>query len=234
RGGHYFTTYGFEYETWNYPIEQPFPIENRAGMLTHPAWLVAHSGNFDTDPIRRGKWVRERLLAGVVPDIPITVDATVPEDHGKTLRERLEVTESPECWRCHAKMNPLGHAFEVYDDLGRYRESEVIGDGSSKPVNARGVLDGTDEPDIDGEVEDALDLIQRLARSDRARQSIIRHVFRYYMGRNEALSDSKTLIAADDAYVESGGSYRALITSLLTSDSFLYRKDVRPAGRQGQ
>lgn len=215
-------------------LPQPYKRPHRAGMLTHPAWLIAHSLNDSTDPIRRGKWVRERLLAGVVPDIPITVDATVPEDHGKTLRERLEVTESPECWRCHAKMNPLGHAFEVYDDLGRYRESEVIGDGSSKPVNARGVLDGTDEPDIDGEVEDALDLIQRLARSDRARQSIIRHVFRYYMGRNEALSDSKTLIAADDAYVESGGSYRALITSLLTSDSFLYRKDVRPAGRQGQ
>jgi hypothetical protein len=54
------------------------------------------------------------------------------------------------------------------------------------------------------------------------------------MGRNEALSDSKTLIAADEAYVESGGSYRALITSLLTSDSFLFRKDVRPAGPQGQ
>lgn len=215
-------------------LPQPYQRPQRAGMLTHPAWLIAHSLNDSTDPIRRGKWVRERLLAGVVPDIPITVDATVPEDHSKTLRERLEVTERPECWRCHAKMNPLGHAFEVYDDLGRYRETEVIGDGSSKPVNARGVLDGTDEPDIDGEVENALDLIQRLARSDRARQSIIRHVFRYYMGRNEALSDSKTLIAADEAYVESGGSYRALITSLLTSDSFLFRKDVRPAGPQGQ
>ncbi|MEM7236106.1 MAG: DUF1592 domain-containing protein, partial [Planctomycetota bacterium] len=58
RGGHYFTTYGFEYETWNYPTEQPFRVPNRAGMLTHPAWLVAHSGNFDTDPIRRGKWIR--------------------------------------------------------------------------------------------------------------------------------------------------------------------------------
>jgi len=215
-------------------LPQPYKRPHRAGMLTHPAWLIAHSLNDATDPIRRGKWVRERLLAGVVPDIPITVDATVPEDHGKTLRERLEVTESPECWRCHSKMNPLGHAFEMYDDLGRYREAEVLGNGSSKPVDASGVLDGTDEPDLDGEVDGALDLIHRLARSDVARQSIIRHVFRYYMGRNEALADSKTLIAADEAYLESGGSYQALITSLLTSDSFLYRKVVKPAGQQGQ
>ena len=67
-----------------------------------------------------------------------------------------------------------------------------------------------------------------------ARQSIIRHVFRYYMGRNETLADSKTLIAADEAYLESGGSYRALVISLLTSDSFLYRKNVKTAGRRGQ
>ena len=44
------------------------------------------------------------------------------------------------------------------------------------------------------------------------------------MGRNEFLSDSKTLIDADNAYLESDGSFDALIVSLLTSDSFIYRK----------
>jgi hypothetical protein len=45
------------------------------------------------------------------------------------------------------------------------------------------------------------------------------------MGRNETLVDSPTLIAADQAYLESGGSMQALVASLLSSDSFLYRKD---------
>ena len=44
------------------------------------------------------------------------------------------------------------------------------------------------------------------------------------MGRNEMLSDSQTLIDADHAYVKSNGSFRAVVVSLLTSDSFLYRK----------
>ena len=44
------------------------------------------------------------------------------------------------------------------------------------------------------------------------------------MGRNEVLSDSKTLIDADQAYLQSGGSFDAVIVSLLTSDSFIYRK----------
>ena len=44
------------------------------------------------------------------------------------------------------------------------------------------------------------------------------------MGRNEMLSDSKTLIDADKAYLENGGSFQAVVVSLLTSDSFIFRK----------
>jgi hypothetical protein len=66
--------------------------------------------------------------------------------------------------------------------------------------------------------------MERLAKSDLVRQSFIRHVFRYWMGRNEMLSDSITLIAMDKAYVASEGSFKELLVSLLTSDSFLYRK----------
>ena len=76
----------------------------------------------------------------------------------------------------------------------------------------------------DGEVTDAYDLIQRLAKSRRAQQSFLRHAFRYWMGRNEFLSDSKTLIGAEKAYTDNGGSFKAMLISLLTSDSFIYRK----------
>ncbi|MBP84717.1 MAG: hypothetical protein CMO61_12815 [Verrucomicrobiales bacterium] len=53
---------------------------------------------------------------------------------------------------------------------------------------------------------------------------MIRHCFRYWMGRNEMLSDSKTLIDAEKSYLDSGGKFSELLVSLLTSDSFLYRK----------
>lgn len=212
-------------------LPQPYQRPNRAGILTHPAWLIAHSLNDSTDPIRRGKWIRERLLAGTVPDLPITVDATVPENHSKTLRERLAVTEQAECWRCHQQMNPLGYAFEIYDDFGRFRMrenldklSKVNGRFQSKPVHSQVTLTNTGDELLDSEYDNALELIDKLADSNLVRQSIIRHVFRYFMGRNELLSDSQTLIAADKAYLESGGSFNSLLISLLTSDSFLYRK----------
>ncbi len=223
---------------WDYPVEQPFKIENRKGILTHPAWLIAHSLNTENDPVRRGRWIREKLLAGRVPDVPITVDAVVPEDHHKTLRERLDkVTNAQECYKCHQYMNPLGLPFELFDDFGRFRTQEplehpeniVSKNGGlpvykTLPVNPRGAIDSTGVAALDGEVKDAFDLIDRLAKSPRVRQSIIRHAFRYFLGRNEMLSDSRTLMDADKAYIQSGGSFKAVVVSLLTSDSFLYRK----------
>ena len=142
-------------------------------------------------------------------------------------------------------MNPLGTPFEMYDDFGRYRpalyydrkkerfidqKGHLINELNTNdivvalPVETDGMLRGTGDLELDGEVSDAVDLVQRLAKSSRVRQSIIRHAFRFWMGRNETLSDSKTLIAADRAYVESGGSFNAVLVALLTSDSFLYRK----------
>ena len=226
----------FDYE----PV-QPFAVAHRKGILTHPAWLIAHSQNSATDPVRRGKWIREKLLAGVVPDVPITVDAQIPEDPHKTLRARLDLaTGKQACMKCHQHMNPLGLAFEMYDDFGRFRTVEnlehpdnVLAKAKIKngtdtyktaPVVSTGRLDGTGDPKLDGDVKDALDLIDRLAKSERVRQSIIRHAFRFYLGRNEMLSDSQTLIDADRAYATSGGSFKAVIASLLTSDAFLYRK----------
>jgi hypothetical protein len=44
------------------------------------------------------------------------------------------------------------------------------------------------------------------------------------MGRNETLGDANTLQDAHQAYRKNGGSFNALVTSILTSDSFLLRQ----------
>ena len=201
----------------NTPID--IPSDQRSGILTQPSWLVAHSGNFDNDPVRRGKWIREKLLAGTVMEVPITVDAQIPDDETKTLRERFSVVHENECWRCHKKMNPLGMPFEAFNHVGRFRTTE-----KEKPVDTSGAVGYTGIDELNGDVTNVREMMELLAKSPRVRQSFVRHVFRYWMGRNEMLSDSNTLIAMDKAYVESDGSFNELLVSLLTSDSFLYRK----------
>ena len=198
----------------------------RAGILTQPSWLTAHSTNFDNDPVRRGKWIYEHLLGGVIPDVPITVDATVPEDPDKTLRQRFAKTQDNYCMKCHGKMNPLGMAFEMFDDVGRFRDKELLRDNKTLvDVDSSGGIAESGVPGLDGPVHNAIELMETLAESPRVRQVFVRHAFRYWMGRNETFDDSPTLMAADKAFVDSGGSMKALVTSLLTSDSFLYRKD---------
>lgn len=193
--------------------------EERAGILTQPAWLVAFSGNFDNDPVRRGKWVLEHLLGGTVPDVPVTVCANVPPDETKTLRQRFDViTNDSYCWQCHRQMNPLGMAFEAYDHFGRYRLQEL-----KKPADSSGAIVDSGVPGLDGPVANAVEMIRKIASTDRAREMFVRYAFRYFLGRNETLRDAKTLQEADRAYRESGGSMKALVTSLLSSDSLLYR-----------
>ena len=233
----YVDFYNLNHATWDYPTSQPLkmPVGQRAGILTHPAWLIAWSGNFDTDPIRRGKWIREHLLADTMPDIPLDVNAVVPEDRSQTLRHRLQVTREKYCWKCHRKMDPLGLPFEQFDDFGRYREDEMVGDlltifpeqhtdAATVPLDTRGGITDSGDPDLDGDVVSVFELVKRLGNSSRVRQSFVRHAFRFWLGRNETLDDSTTLIQADQAYVKHGGSMKAMIASLLSSDSFLYRK----------
>jgi len=195
------------------------PVEQRRGILTHPSWLVSHSDAMDNHAILRGRWIRERLLGGAVPDVPITVDAMLPDEPNHTLRHRMRVTREQYCWKCHQKMDPLGLPFEMYNHAGIFRTEEL-----KQPVDTTGEVINSGDPALDGPVDNAIDLIDRLAASERVKQVFVRHAFRYWVGRNETLADAPVLQAAYTAYEENGGSMNALIASLVTSDAYLYRK----------
>ncbi len=199
------------------------PHGQRLGILTHPSWLVSHSDAMDNHAIRRGRWIRERLLGGGIPDIPITVDAMLPDEPRTSLRERMRVTREAYCWTCHKKMDPLGLPFEMYNHAGLFRQTEL-----GKPVDTTGEIIDSGDPSLDGKVANALEMIQKLARSQRAEQVFVRHAFRFWMGRNETLNDAPVLQDAYRAYKAKGGSMKALLVSLLTSDAFLYRTRQEP------
>ncbi len=244
------------YESYNlddFPDEQPatLPDDRRAGILTQPAWLVAHATADDNHAILRGKWVRERLLGGVVPDLPITVDAQLPDAPHHTLRQRMAVTREAYCWQCHRLMNRLGLPFELYDHFGRVRAVEAVLDPEAtaanrdpkgkprgdlfrdRPVDATGGFEFTLDPNLAGDVNDAVEMLRRLAESEVVEQVFVRHAFRYFAGRNETPGDAASLQAAHRAYRAADGSMQALIVSLLSSESFLYRVPAAPdaAGR---
>ena len=115
---------------------------------------------------------------------------------------------------------------DTSDGQIHYRTEEKVGSRKKKavPVDASGEIISSGEATLDGEVKDAVELVNRLARSERVRQSFVRHAFRFWMGRNETLRDAPTLVEADRAFADSDGSFTELLVSLLKSDAFLYRK----------
>jgi hypothetical protein len=138
-------------------------------------------------------------------------------------------------------MDMLGLPFEAFDHYGKPRQEEPVVDVEATarnidkkgkplgpvhrgaPLVTAGDVSASGDPAIDGAVNSPAELVKRLAGSERVRQVFIRHVFRYYLGRNETAGDAASLQEADRAYVESGGSFKALLVSLLSSESFLYR-----------
>lgn len=197
----------------------------RAGVLTHPAWLTGHGLAVDNDPslVHRGKWIRENLLCDVVPDIPLTVDAQFdPETEDQSARQRAveQLDSKTECSACHRLMNPLGYPFELYNHTGFVRDDDhgASPDGSS-------VLEDMPDERLDGPVSSPVELAEKLAQSNYVKRCFIRQTFRYFAGRNETYQDSCALEQMEQAYDDNDGSLTALLIALFNSETFQYRVD---------
>ncbi len=188
---------------------------HRRGLLTHGAILSLHAKTNQTDPIHRGKFVRERFFctppSPPPPDLVVSPPALDPR---KTTRERFaQHRADPSCAGCHELLDPVGFAFENYDAIGRYRDSE-----SGLPVDASGYLN---ETDVDGPLDGVADLADKLVSSRQVSRCLVTQWFRFAMGRGETEADACTLDKLETAFNDSGGNLRELLIALTQTESFL-------------
>jgi hypothetical protein len=133
-------------------------------------------------------------------------------------------------------MDPLGLPFQQFNHLGAFRTEEVKPYHAKTPLlkaplDTTGEITRSGDPALDGKVSNAIEMIHKLAASERVEQVFVRYAFRYWMGRNETPGDGPSLRAAHQAYRQGDGSMKSLIVALLSSDSFLYRVPVKETGR---
>jgi bacterioferritin-associated ferredoxin len=196
----------------------------RSGFMTHPSLLSMNSHEDHTSPVKAGYWVSDNLLCFTPPAAPPDVQAEVANalnnvDPTLPTREQLAAHNAAgsTCASCHQLFDPLGMAFDHYDEIGRYRE--MVG---GKPADSVGVIPGTVSG---GEFDGAVQLSQKLATSPQVAQCFTRHWFRFAIAREPSKEDTCVLEKhVLPAFQASGGNLRELMLTLTTTNAFRYRR----------
>ncbi|MBK7860789.1 MAG: DUF1592 domain-containing protein [Archangiaceae bacterium] len=190
----------------------------RRGLLTQGAWLAGHAHPDETDPVVRGKFVREQLLCQELPPPPVGLVITPPVvSDTDTTRQRFEAHRQPACATCHALMDPVGFAFESFDTTGAWRSTE-----NGLPIDSSSTVALTET--ADGTYAGAKPLVTVLAHSEQVTRCVATQWFRYTAGRGESAQDVCSLRRATERLVAAGGDARELLIALTQTDAFLYRR----------
>jgi Protein of unknown function (DUF1588)/Protein of unknown function (DUF1592)/Protein of unknown function (DUF1595)/Protein of unknown function (DUF1585) len=189
----------------------------RTGILGQPSWLAAFSQPERTDPIKRGRFVRESLLCLEVPDIDISQVEPIRDDPKTTLRQKLAAHVSRDsCKGCHALIDPMGLSLEGFDETGMGRTEEA-----GRPIETSGALVGT--ADQDGSVTGLTELGMKLSSSKTVEQCLVRLSFEYFMGRKAVQADSCALVEAAHTF-HAQGDYVAALAALFANESFRLKR----------
>lgn len=204
-------------------------ILGHAGIQSMLTWMG------DNWVVYRGAWALRHVLDDPPPPPPLEVpelDLTANENKGKTFRELLKQhQEDPNCSLCHAKMDPLGFAFQNFDLSGRWRDEEHEsykreeldgkiawnGAGKARPVDAVGSLP---RGETFRSFAECKDLIVTHYQEDLVR-GILKNLVLYSTGNKAdvaAMARIRTILARRKA---AGLPLRDVLADLLSSPTFL-------------
>jgi hypothetical protein len=194
------------------------PAGVRGGLLTQASILTITSNPTRTSPVKRGKWILENIL-GTPPPPPPPV---VPElKEGKdvvltgTLRQRMEQHRAnPMCASCHARMDPLGFAFENFDGIGAWRDKE-----GSFPIDASGTLPS-------GQTFRGPRELKAILKSQREAfcRCLTEKTLTYALGRGMETGDKCTIDHIVAALAGHDYRFSTLIVEVVRSDPFQMRR----------
>jgi hypothetical protein len=198
--------------------------DNRRGILTRAAFLAVNAHPQKPSQVLRGQAVREQLLCDRIPPPPPGVERNVPVEPGQTTQEAVDAhTSVAECAACHKWLDPIGYAFNAYDQIGRYREME-----NGKAVNVMGqIVKGPTSP-VTGRFSGPAELAQLLSTTEYVQQCFAVQASRFALGRDEGAADACSLKTAWDAFSAGGAfSIRQLMVAVAGSYAFSHRNNVR-------
>jgi hypothetical protein len=189
----------------------------RGGVLTDGSALIVTSNPDRTSSVKRGLFILENFLGTPTPPPPPNIPALeVAEkdfkDHEPTLREALQQhRDKPLCASCHARMDPIGLAFENFNALGMWRDQE-----RSQTIDPAGTL-------ITGEsFKGVRELKHILAHEHRADfyRCLTEKLLTYALGRGTEYYDVETIDQIVQRLERENGRFSALLMGVIESAPF--------------
>ena len=188
-------------------------VPARGGLLTHGSVLTV--GGDEASMVTRGLFLMHELLRGVVRDPPPCVDTTpMPSKPGLTQRAIAESRiANKSCTGCHVKFEPLAFGLEKFDGLGTYRETDEHQNKLRDDGNL--LFPGQEKP---VPYKSSAELMDLLAKSERVRETLTWKVTQFALGRPLGAEDAAVVAEIHRNAQHNGGTYKALMTAVVTSD----------------
>ncbi len=195
------------------------PEDHRGGLLTMGAVLGLTSDGTRHRPVHRGVWVSEAIFGKTPPPPPANVSAiepSPPESPKATLRQKIEAhRNNANCAACHAKIDPLGLAWDNYDAIGQWRTLEKLaqGRGADPMIDPSGLMP-------DGRAfKDANDF-KRLLLEDHEKVALafIEHLCTYALRRVLTVDDQEDLKAIEAEAKKNQFRVKDIVRAVALSD----------------
>jgi mono/diheme cytochrome c family protein len=195
-------------------VRVPAP-SGRGGLLTQGSILTLTSNQTRTAPVKRGKWVLEQLLGTPPPPPPPNVPELPEKGELKgTLRQVLEQHRAdPICASCHARMDPIGFAFENFDGIGAFRAED-----RGHPIDASGELPGGQRFSGPAELKEILK-----GKKELFARALSEKMLTYALGRGLEYYDKCAVDQLVSALEKNDNRFQALIVETIKSPPFQMR-----------
>ena len=198
---------------------------DRGGLIGQAGFLKLTSGNFETSPILRGVWIIKNLY-GEKMEPPTDVLITEPDIRGTTtVREIIEKHQSSDnCYRCHAKIDPLGLALENYDVMGKYRkEYKIVEVVNKNKVNYKKAAIDSSAVLPNGAKASDLKSLKAAIMQDREKviKGIIGKLISYSTGKESSFSDRPYIEEVYTKISKKDFSLREAVIEIVSHENFL-------------
>ena len=195
------------------------PEDHRGGLLTMGAVLGLTSDGTRHRPVHRGVWVSEAIFGKTPPPPPANVSAiepSPPESPKATLRQKIEAhRNNANCAACHAKIDPLGLAWDNYDAIGQWRTLEKVaqGRGADPMIDPSGLMP-------DGRAfKDANDFKRLLLEDhEKVARAFIEHLCTYALRRVLTVDDQEDLKAIEAEAKKNQFRVKDIVRAVALSD----------------